>query len=194
MWNDERSTATQHKETWLWNRDVKKVVAKRKVCHKAWWESKSAEDKHAIDVAKREVYTAVMTDQESKLQEFTAESGRKNCFRIARQMAREGRDVIIMCCMKNDAGNVLSNADSMNNIWRKYMEKLLNVENDWDGEVYCPEVMEPHCFISEEEVAAAIKGFKIGKAAGPTGVVSEMMKEADGFGSRWRTDLINNIV
>ena len=88
----------------------------------------------------------------------------------------------------------MSDADGMKNIWRKYMEKLLNVENDWDGEVECPEVMGPHCLISEEEVAAAIKGLKIGKAAGPTGVVSEMMKAASGFGSRWMTDLINNIV
>ena len=45
--------------------------------------------------------------------------------------------------MKNDAGNVLSDADGMKNIWRKYMEKLLNVENEWDGEVDCPEVMGP---------------------------------------------------
>ena len=96
--------------------------------------------------------------------------------------------------MKNDAGNVVSDADGMKNIWRKYMEKLLNVENDWDGEVDSPEVIGPHCLISEEEVAAAIKGLKIGKAAGPTGVVSEMMKAAGGFGSRWTTDLINNIV
>ena len=174
----------RHKETWWWNRDMEKVVAKRKVCHKAWRKSKSAEDKHTLDVTKKEVYTAVMTAQESKLQEFTAdlqsESDRKNCFRIAKQMDREGRDVISVCCMKN--------------IWRKYMEKLLNVENDWDGEVDCPEVIEPHCLISEEEVAAAIKGLKIRKAAGPTGVVSEMMKAAGGFGSRWMTDLINNIV
>ena len=35
---------------------------------------------------------------------------------------------------------------------------------------------------------------KIGKAAGPTGVFSEMMKAAGCFGSRWMTDLINNIV
>ena len=35
---------------------------------------------------------------------------------------------------------------------------------------------------------------KTGKAAGPTGMVSEMMKAAGGFGSRWMTDLINNIV
>ena len=31
-------------------------------------------------------------------------------------------------------------------------------------------------------------------SAGPTGVVSEIMKAAVGFGSRWMTDLINNIV
>ena len=74
-------------------------------------------------------------------------------------MAREGRDVISVCCIKNDAGNVGSD------------------------EVDCPEVMGPCCLISEEEVAAAIKGLTIGKATGPTGVVSEMMKAAGGFGS-----------
>ena len=35
---------------------------------------------------------------------------------------------------------------------------------------------------------------KIGKAAGPTGVVSEMIKAAGGFVSRWMTDLISKIV
>ena len=94
--------------------------------------------------------------------------------------------------MKNDDGNVVSDDDGMKNIWRKYMEKIINVENDWDGD--CPEVMGPHYLISEEKVAAAIKGLNIGKAAGPTGVASEMIKAARGFGSRWMTDLINNIV
>ena len=65
--------------------------------------------------------------------------------------------------MKNYVGNVVSDADSMKNIWRKYMEKLLNIENDWDGDVDCPKVMGPCCLISEEEVAAAIKGLKWGK-------------------------------
>ena len=152
-----------------------------------------AEDKHPLDVAKKEVYTSVMTAQEFTA-DLQSESSRKNCFRIARQMAREGIDVISVCYMKIDAGNVVSDADGMKNIWRKYMEKLLNVKNDWDGEVDCPEVMGPPCLISEEEVAAAIKGLKMGKAAGPTGVVSEMIKTAGGFCSRWMTDLINNIV
>ena len=56
----------------------------------------------------------------------------------------------------------------------------------------CPEVMGPCCLISEEEVAAATKGLHIGKAAGPTGVVSGMMKASGGFGTGWITDLINN--
>ena len=92
------------------------------------------------------------------------------------------------------SGHVVSDAYGMKNIWRKYMDKHLNVENDWVGEVDSPEVMGPRCLMSEEEAAAAIKGLKIGKVAGPTGVVSEMMKASGGFGSRWMTDLINNIV
>ena len=112
------------KETWWWNRDVENVFYKQKVCHKAWRRI-SVEDKHTLDVTKKEVYTSVLAAQGSNLQEYTAgvqsESGRKNFFRIARQMAREGRDVISVCCMKNDAGNVVSGADCMKNIWRKYM-------------------------------------------------------------------------
>ena len=94
-----------------------------------------------LDVAKKEVYTQLCWQPKSpKLKEFTtdlqSESDRKNCFRIARQMAREGRDVICLCCMNNDVGNVVYDAD---------------------GEVDSHEVMVPCCLILEEEVAADIK-------------------------------------
>ena len=70
------------------------------------------------------------------------------------------------------------------------MEKLLIVQNYWGGEVNYPNVMGRCCPISEEEVAAAIKGLKIGKAAGPTGVVCDMMKASGDFDTTWMTDLI----
>ena len=54
---------------------------------------------------------------------------------------KRGKYVISVFCMKNDVGNVVYDADGMKNIWRKYMEKHINVENDWDGEVDCPELM-----------------------------------------------------
>ena len=37
------------------------------VCHKAWQKSKSSEDQHTLDVAKKEVYAAVLAAQEYKL-------------------------------------------------------------------------------------------------------------------------------
>ena len=51
-----------------------------------------------------------------------------------------------------------------------------------------PGVMGPCCLISQEGVAAAMKGLHIGKAAVPTGVVSDMLKAAGG--SRWMADRI----
>ena len=48
--------------------------------------------------------------------------------------------------------NVGSDSDGMKDVWRKYMEKLLNVENDWDVGV-----MGQCCLISE----AAIKDKKM---------------------------------
>ena len=48
----------------------------------------------------------------------------------------------------------------------------------------CREVLGPCRLVLEEEVEAAIKGLKIGKAAGPTDMVSDMMKVSGGFGTR----------
>ena len=63
--------------------------------------------------------------------------------------------------MKKEVGNVVSDADGMKDIWRKYMDTLLNVDNNRNGDVDCPEVMGPCCLISEEEVAASIIGLTI---------------------------------
>ena len=86
----------------------------------------------------------------------------------------------------------MSDAEGINDIWRKYIEKVLNVEDEWDGEVGCPEIMGPCCLISEEEVAAVTKEIQIGKSAGPTGVVSETMEASGGVGTKW-IDLINTL-
>ena len=54
---------------------MEKVVAKRKVCHKAWRKSKSAEVKHTLDVAKKDVYSAAMTVQVTRVVSSEASSG-----------------------------------------------------------------------------------------------------------------------
>ena len=68
------------------------------------------------------------------------------------------------------------------------MDKLIKVENEEDGEVDCPDIMNSCCPITEEEVATEVKGLNILKVAGPTDVVSEIMMASGGLGTRWMTD------
>ena len=58
------------------------------------------------------------------------------------------------------------------------MEKLLNVENDWDIILEADIVEGPCELISEREVEEAIRNMKVGKAAGPSEIVVEMLKAA----------------
>ncbi|MBJ5579797.1 hypothetical protein JGG64_23330 [Salmonella enterica subsp. enterica serovar Derby] len=74
------------------------------------------------------------------------------------------------------------------------MEKLLNVENAWDKDVSSGMVEGPSCRITEAEVEKAIGRKKKGKAAGPTGVVTELLKASQEVGVQWLTDLSNRII
>ena len=58
---------------------------------------------------------------------------------------------------KNDVGNIVSDDDGMRNIWRKYMEKLQNVENDWDSDVDCSDVMGPVISFQKKRLQQLLK-------------------------------------
>jgi len=73
---------------------------------------------------------------------------------------------------------------------------LLNEEFVWDRN--CITTVDAVCGPSEritsEEVRVAVKEMKMGKAAGPSGVVAEMLKSAGEDGIRWMTELFNQII
>ena len=142
--------APRYKETWWWNRDVEEMVAKRKVCHKAWWNINRLKI-NILYMWPRRKYTQLCW--QSKLHEFAtdlqSESGRKNCFSVCKQMDEEGRDIIInVCCMKNEVGNGVSDADGM---------KGISFENDWDGDMDCPEVMGPDVLFQKNSLQQLFK-------------------------------------
>ena len=98
-----------------------------------------------------------------------------------------------MNCLKNAEGNIVIDSDGIKDAWKKYIEKLLNEENEWD-DVGCEKTEGPSCRFVKEEVEKALKKMKKGKVVGPTGVVSEMLKAAEGLGVEWLTDLCNAIM
>ena len=70
---------------------------------------------------------------------------------------------------------VLVEADTVKKRWREYMERLLNIENDWDGVLEGDKVKGPCELINEKEVEEAIKLMKAKKAGGPSEVVGGTM-------------------
>ena len=56
-------------------------------------------------------------------------------FRITKQRAGEKRDVVGVCCIKDENGAMKVSLDDGKNIWKKHMEKLMNVENEWSDRI-----------------------------------------------------------
>jgi hypothetical protein len=65
--------------------------------------------------------------------------------------------------------------------------QLLNEETVWDGITESSSVVGPRPIITEAEVTAALKGMKRGKAAGPSKVVAEMLRDGGDVGVKWLT-------
>ena len=188
----------RQRETWWWNESVERAVNEKRRCHKVWKKSREEADRVRYAEAKRASRTAVWEAQETKRKEFASEleseKGQRSFFKIAKQMVKERRDVTGTNCVKDDDGNIVTDNRGVKEVWRRYMEKLLNVENDWDGEVGCEEVEGECCPIMHTEVAKALKAMKDGKAAGPSGMVAEMLKAAGDVGVQWMTDLCNSVI
>jgi hypothetical protein len=81
-------------------------------------------------------------------------------------------------------------------VWRAHYEKLSNEEFPWDKGALAgdDEVVGPCEEITIAEVKAAIKKMKNSKAAGPSGVVADMLKAAGDVGTKWVTEVCNSVV
>ena len=81
-------------------------------------------------------------------------------------------------------------------IRKEHYDKIFNEEFSWDREGLTE--VRPVCSSSEKnsevKVEAAISKMKPGKAAGPSGVVSDMLKAAGEDGTRWMTELCNAVL
>ena len=120
-------------------------------------------------------------------------AGKKNVYSVAKQMAKSRQDVVGVNCVKDADGKVLLENDQVKEEWRKYMGKLLNEENTWDNAATCEKVEGP-CELIRRDISKALRMMKKGKAAGPTGIVSEMFMADEDCSVDWLTSLRNLIV
>ena len=109
-------------------------------------------------------------------------------------MTNKNKDIIAMNCLKNAQGNIIHSTNDMINVWKGYMEKLLNEENEWENDLECEVVQGQYIHISEDEIFKAIKSLKLGKAGGKSGVLSDLFKGAGDVSVKMMTDLCNMII
>ncbi|XP_052271871.1 uncharacterized protein LOC127872585 [Dreissena polymorpha] len=111
---------------------------------------------------------------------------------LAKQMDRTNQDVVGEKCVRNDAGELSLSDDEKMKAWVEHYSKLLNVEFEWPSELL-PEVapVEGHPpLVTVEQIRKALCKVKCGKAAGPSGVIAEMLKAAGEEGTEMLTEVV----
>ena len=75
---------------------------------------------------------------------------------------------------KYGSGAVKVRVNDRKKIWKEYMEKLVNVENEWTDSIDVSKVEGAVRRIEIEEVRCAMNRMETGKTSGPSGVAIEL--------------------
>ena len=185
---------SRKREAWWWNETVQQVIREKKEAYKKWQKSGEDIDREAYKQKKRQTKREVASAKNSIWEEWkrsASESKKKvDLFRIAKQMKRERQDVVGGKYVKNSKGEIKVKEKEIMERWREYFSKLLNEQSDYQLDEV-EKVEGPLKEITAEEVEAALKEMKKGKAAGPSGVTSDLLRAAGRVGLRELTNIMN---
>jgi len=155
----------RHSETWWWNDEVAKAVEEKRRCYKILYKSKTASDWNKYKEERRNARSVALAQEKTRqelISEFESRAERRNVYRVVKQLAKSSQDVVGVNCVKDANGKVLVENDQVKEVWRKYVEKLLNEENTWDNVTTCEKVQEgPYELIRRDE---CLQGCKLLKA------------------------------
>ena len=164
----------------IWNILKSKIIkeeylkAKRHAKSVVYKAKKSAEDERFVDIKQND----------------------KNIFKMAKQIRKDNKDIIGNTCIKDKNDNLCFTNAAKRQAWKDYYQNLLNTEFPWSEDDLPPidAVLGPPPLITKEETVAAIRSIKNGKAPGPSGIVSGMLKASLETSSEVITSLANAII
>ena len=103
-------------------------------------------------------------------------------FKFVKFMRKKVRDIEGGGCMKDKDGRLVVSEKGRGKLLKEHMEKIMNVENEWDQMVEAGMVEGPVEGVTDEEMIGAINKMKLGKAAGPSEVNMDMIIASEKFG------------
>ena len=170
--------------TWWWNEQVKEAINRKKKAFNTWCKNRSPENKNNYRKARnqtKEVVAKAM--KQAAEEEMKVLCDRPNeVFKLVKFMRKNGKDVNGGGCMKDKDGKLVVSEKDRGKLWKDYMEKIMNVENEWDQMAKADMVEGPVEEVTYEEVIKATNKMKLGKAAGPSEVNIDMIMASGKFG------------
>ena len=183
-------------ETWWWNKEVDDAITAKHQAFKAWKAGKCT--RASYNTAKRVSRLVVhhARHEAEKVVYDGIDHKSSDIFRLANQMRKENVDSVGDKPVKDDAGEMSMSEEAKQNAWVEHYERLLNIEFDWDPDHLSnePPLEGPPIPITIDMVKKAISKMKSGKAAGPSGIVVEMIKAAGDTGATMIRDLATAII
>ena len=127
----------RHLRTLGWNTDTRRAWKEKLKWERKFRQSGADEDRrqfgHASRKAKKVERREFHKEIQKLVKDLNKEVGRRKLFKIARRMANGQNKMTGPIGLKR-GGQLVTDKDEIKKIWMEYMEKLLNEENDWDGE------------------------------------------------------------
>lgn len=187
----------QERETWWWNDEVKEHIKEKRTAFKNWQRYRTEETRRLYKIKSRETRRAVAIAKRQAWEEWSRDlggaDGRNKMFRIAKQMQKDRKDIQGTNYIKDSNNNIKIDEHEVAERWRVYFEGLLN--GGYNCNLEDVEVVEgPIEEVTRAEIVFALKAMKDGKASGPSGVSSELLKGAGETGVQAMLSIFNEII
>ena len=182
--------------TWWWNEQVKEAIDRKKKAFNTWCKNRSSENRNNYTIVRNQTKKVV-----AKAMKQAAEEEMKvlcdkpnDVFKLVKFMRKDGKYIIGGGCLKDKDGRLVVSEKDRGKLWKDHMEKIMNVENEWDQMAKADMVEGPVEEVTYEEVIKAMNKMKLGKAAGPSEVNMDMIMACGKFGVGVRKKLCQRVL
>ena len=116
---------------------MKEAVSKKKEAHKAVYQNSTEENKRRYEIVKNKAWKAVSKATKEKAVEALTElkDFPNGMFRLVKGLNTDSKEVEGGGCMRGSDGRQSSCERERGKVWKDYMERIINDENDWDHNV-----------------------------------------------------------
>ena len=96
--------------------------------------------------------------------------------------------------MRGSDGKLCISEKERGKVWKDYMERIMNEENDWDRNVEEDAVEGPVVCVGREQVLQALNELQTGKAPGPSEVSLELITSRGGVGIQVMAEICQRVL